>query len=62
LERRGRKPRLRHQQAAGGVLVEAVHQPGTLALRVAQHLEHAVEMARGARAALHREPHGLVQH
>jgi hypothetical protein len=39
-----------------------VHQPGALALRVAQHLEHAVEMARGARAALHREPHGLVQH
>ena len=30
--------------------------------RVAQHLQHAVEMARGAGAALHRKPHRLVEH
>jgi hypothetical protein len=29
---------------------------------VAHHLQHAVEMARGAGAALHREPHRLVEH
>ena len=29
---------------------------------VPQHLQHAVEMARGAGAALHREPHRLVEH
>ena len=39
-----------------------MHQSWALALGVAQHLEHAVEMARSARAALHREPHGLVEH
>ena len=61
-ERRGGKPGLRHQQAAGGILVEPVHQPRALAVGVAQHVEHAIEMARGAGAALHREPHGLVEH
>ena len=63
LRQRGRrKARLGDQQAAGGVLVEPVHQPRALAVRVAQHLEHAVDMARGAGAALHRKPHRLVEH
>ena len=61
-ERRGGEPGLRHQQAAGGILVEPVHQARALAVGVAQHVEHAIEMARGAGAALHRQPHGLVEH
>ncbi len=61
-ERGGGKARLGDQQAAGGVLVEPVHQARALAVGVAQHVEHAVEMARGAGAALHREPHRLVEH
>jgi hypothetical protein len=48
--------------AANRVLVEAMHQPRPLAVRVAQHPEHAVEMARGAGTALHRKPHRLVEH
>ena len=61
-QRRRRKARLGDEQAAGGVLVEPVHEPRPLAVRVAQHFEHAVEMARGAGAALHRKPHRLVEH
>ena len=63
-QRRGGKARLRHQQAAGGVLVEPVHQARALrvGVRAAQGAQHAVEMARGAGAALHGEPHRLVEH
>ena len=63
-QRRRRKARLGDQQAAGGVLVEPVHEARALPVdtRLAQHLQHAVEMARGAGAALHREAHRLVQH
>ena len=61
-ERRRRKARLGDEQAAGGIFVEPVHQPRPLTLRVAHHPQHAVEMARGAGAALHREPHRLVEH
>ena len=65
LGERGRgEARLGDQQAARRVLVEPVHQPRPLAVHagLAQHLQHAVEMARGARAALHREAHRLVEH
>ena len=55
-----RKARLGDQQAAGGILVEPVHQPRPLAVGIAQDLQHAVEMARGAGAALHRKPIGLL--
>ncbi len=61
-QRGGRKPRLRNQEAAGGVLVEPVHQARALTVRIPQRLEHPVEMTRRARAALHRKPHGLVEH
>ena len=60
--KRGRRePGLGHQQAPGCVLVEPVHQARPLAGAVAQHIEHAVDVAHGAGAALHREPHRLVQ-
>ena len=39
-----------------------MHQPRPLAVRVAQDFQHAVEMARGAGAALHRKPHRLIEH
>ena len=59
--RRG-KAGLGDQEAAGSVLVEPMHQPRPLAVGVAQDVEHAVDMARGAGAALHREPHRFVEH
>ena len=59
---RRRKPRLGDEEAAGGILIEPVHQPRPLAVRVAQDFQHAVEVARGAGAALHRKPHRLVEH
>ena len=63
-ERRRGKARLGDEQAAGRVLVEPVHEARALAVhaRLAQHLQHAVEVARGARAALHRQAHRLVEH
>ena len=61
-ESRRRKARLGDQQAARSVLIEPVHQPRTLAVRVAQNFQHAVEVPRGAGAALHRKPHRLVEH
>ena len=54
--------RLGDQEAAGGLLVEPMHQPRFLALGVAHHLQHLVDMPRGAGTALHREPGRLVQH
>jgi len=39
-----------------------VHEPRPLAVAVAQDFQHAVEMARRARAALHRKPYRLVEH
>ncbi len=58
---RGRKARLRHQKATRGVLVETMHEAGALAVAAAKRFEHAVHMAHRAGAALHREPHGLVE-
>ena len=59
---RRREPRLGDEQAARGVLVEPMNEARALAVSVAQRLEHAVDMAHGAGAALHREPHRLVEH
>ena len=39
-----------------------MHQPRPLAGAVAERAEHAVDMLVGAGAALHREPHRLVEH
>src|SRR5262245_62028067 len=41
-----------------------MHEARALAVRPgrAQHFQHAVDVARGARAALHRKPHWLVEH
>ena len=63
-ERRRGKARLGDQQAAGRVLVEAMHEARLLPVRAgpAQYLQHAVEMARRAGAALHRKAHRLVEH
>ena len=63
-KRRSGKARLRHQQAAGGVLVEPMDQPRALSIGAgpAQGAEHAVNVTRGAGAALHGEAHGLVEH
>ncbi len=54
--------RLGDQQHARRVAVEPMRQHRPLALLVAQRLEHAVDMPLGARAALHRQAEGLVQH
>ncbi len=60
---RGRgKPGFGDQQAAGGLLVEPVHQPRLLSLGVAHHFQHVVDIAGDAGAALHRKPGRLVQH
>ena len=61
-ERARRKARLGNEQAAGGILVEPVHEARALSLGVAQNFQHAVEVPHGARAALHRKPHRLVEH
>ena len=52
----------RQQKRPAGVLVEAVHQARALARAEAQRIEHGVEMARDAAAALHRETGRLVDH
>ena len=57
----GRLAGARDQQQAGRVLVEAMDQPRPLLVAEAQRVEHAVDMALGARAALHREPRRLVE-
>ena len=57
----GRKARARDDQDARRVAVEAVDQARLLALAVAQRLEHGVDMAREARAALHGQPRRLVE-
>ncbi len=60
---RGRgETRLRDQEAARRLLVEPVHQARLLPLGIAHRLQHLVDMPRGAGAALHRKPRGLVQH
>jgi hypothetical protein len=56
------KARLRDKKTAGGILVEPMHQTRALSLGVAQRIEHAVEMARRSRPALHRQTHRLVEH
>ncbi len=55
------KARLGDQQAAGGLAVDPVHQPRLLPLGVAHHLQHLVDMARHAGAALHGEARRLVE-
>src|SRR6516165_6908845 len=60
---RGRgEPRFRDQETAGGVLIEPMHEPRALPARVPHYLEHAVDMPRGAGAALHRKAHRFVEH
>src|SRR5262245_21070293 len=63
-QRCGRKACLGDEQAAGRVLVEPVDKTRALAVRPRrpQHLEHAVDVASGAGAALHRKPHRFVEH
>jgi hypothetical protein len=56
------KPRFRNQQAARCFPIEPVHQPRLLALDVAHHFQHVVDIARDTGAALHRQPLRLVQH
>ena len=58
----GGEARLGDQQTARGILVEPMHQARLLALGVAHHFQHAVDMAHGAGAALHGEAGRLVQH
>ena len=45
-----------------GFPVQPVHQPRLLALGVAHHFQHVVDISRDAGAALHGEARGLVQH
>ncbi len=54
--------RLGDKQHAGSVAVEPMHQHRPLALFVGERGEHAVDVALGARAALHRQAIGLVEH
>src|SRR5581483_5352024 len=49
------------QQQPRGILVEAMDQPWPIGIAEAQRVEHAVDMALGAAAALHREPRRLVE-
>ncbi len=58
----GGETRFGNQQAARGLLVEPVHQPGLLAFRIAHHLQHLIDVTRCAGTALHRQARGLVQH
>src|SRR6185437_12134618 len=53
-----------HQQTAGGVLVEPMHQTRTLGVRPrpAQGTEHSINMTRGAGPALHSQSHGLIEY
>ena len=55
------KARARHHQHARRVAVEPVDEARLLALLVAPGLEHVVDVARDARAALHREAGRLVE-
>jgi len=59
-ERTGRRGAAGQQQHAGGVPVQAVHQARTLPGTEAQGLQHAVEMAGLAAAALHGKARRLV--
>ena len=59
---RGGKACLGDQQAARRVLVDPVHKPWLLALGIAHHLQHLIDVSRRAGAALHRKPERLVQH
>ncbi len=56
-----RQPRARHDENARRVAVEPMHQPRLLALLVAPGLQHGIDAARDARAALHGEPRRLVE-
>ena len=61
-QRRRRKPRLRHHETARRILVQPVHEPRFLPLRVAHGFQQPVDMADCAGASLHRQAHRLVQH
>ena len=50
------------QQHARRVAVEPMNENGPIAFLVGERLKHAVDMARGPRAALDREAVGLVEH
>src|SRR5215203_962412 len=60
-ERHGGKARLRDDEAAGRVLVEAMDEARLLALLVAQRLKQAVDVALRPRPALDRKAGGLVE-
>src|SRR5262249_57480922 len=62
-QRRGGKARLGDRKTAGGILVEPMDEARALAIRArcAQRLEHAVDVARRAGAALYRKSHRLVE-
>ena len=60
-EMRSRKARLGDQQAARGLAIDAVHEARLLALGIAHHLEHLVDVPRHARAALHGKAGRLVE-
>ena len=60
---RGRgKAGFRHQQTAGGILVEPMHKARTLGVGIIapQRFQHGVDVLRHAGAALHRKPVRLV--
>ncbi|MCD6073094.1 MAG: hypothetical protein K0S42_3610 [Microvirga sp.] len=61
LRHRGRgKARLGDYEAAGCILVEAMHETRLLPVVASQGIEHPVHMPLSARATLDREPHRLV--
>ena len=55
-------PRFGDDQAAGGILVEAVDEARLLPVPVHQGVQHAIDMAQRARPTLHREASRLVEH
>jgi hypothetical protein len=65
-ERTGERARcktgLGDQQAAGRFAVETMNETRLLALGVAHHLQHLIDMLRHARTALHGKTRGLVEH
>src|SRR5713101_2141567 len=58
-QRRRSEARFRDQETAGGLLVEAMHQPRLLSLGIAHRFQHLVDVPRGAGTALYRQPAGL---
>ena len=57
-----RAARARHDENAGSIPVEAMHQTWLFALLAGPCFQHLVDMAADAGAALHGKPGGLVQH